>query len=187
MEKTFINPPDVYKAPWRFNQAIKVKGAGSLVFLSGIVGYNLDGSLPKDILSQAENTYASLKAIVEAAGGTLQDVVKTNVYVGEEYQIHKDELRDIRAKYFTDDYPATTLLRVAGFFFDHVAVLVAAVARVAAAVDDARATGLPVFGRERHVHRREHGAVATGVHGRGREARGLVVARRGEREGEREG
>lgn len=79
------------------------------------MGYNLDGSLPKDIISQAENTYASLKRIVEAAGGTLQDVVKTNVYVGEEYQIHKDELRDIRAKYFTDDFPATTLLRVAGF------------------------------------------------------------------------
>jgi enamine deaminase RidA (YjgF/YER057c/UK114 family) len=115
VEKTFINPPDVYKAPWRFNQAIKVKDAGSLVFLSGIVGYDLDGSLPKDILTQAENTYASLKRIVEAAGGTLADVVKTNVYVGEEYQIHKDELRDIRAKYFTDDYPATTLLRVAGF------------------------------------------------------------------------
>ncbi|MBX3031212.1 MAG: RidA family protein [Chloroflexi bacterium] len=116
MEKTFINPPDVYKAPWRFNQAIKVTGGGSLVFLSGIVGYDLDGSLPKDILTQAENCYASIQRIVEAAGGTLHDVVKTNVYVGEEYQIHKDELRDIRARYFDgEDVPATTLLRVAGF------------------------------------------------------------------------
>ena len=116
VEKTFINPPDVYSTPWRFNQAIKVNGAGSLLFLSGIVGYDLDGSLPKDILAQAENTYGSLKRIVEAAGGTLHDVVKTNVYVGEEYQIHKDELRDIRSKYFDgEDVPATTLLRVAGF------------------------------------------------------------------------
>ena len=115
MEKTFINPPDVYKAPWRFNQAVKVTGPGSLVFLSGIVGYDLDGNLPKDILAQAENTYASLERIVEAAGGTLKDVVKTTVYVGEEYQIHKDELRDIRARYFKDGFPATTLLRVAGF------------------------------------------------------------------------
>ena len=33
-----------------------------------------------------------------------------------EYQIHKDELRDIRARYFNDEgVPATTLLRVAGF------------------------------------------------------------------------
>jgi enamine deaminase RidA (YjgF/YER057c/UK114 family) len=115
VEKTFVNPPDVYKAPWRFNQAVKVSGAGSLLFLSGIIGYEMDGSLPKDILTQAENAYASLKRIVEAAGGTMADVVKTNVYVGEEYQIHRDELRDIRARYFTDDYPATTLLRVAGF------------------------------------------------------------------------
>jgi enamine deaminase RidA (YjgF/YER057c/UK114 family) len=116
MEKTYINPPDLYKTPWKFNQAIKVSGAGSLVFLSGIVGYELDGSLPKDIVSQAENAYASMKKVVEAAGGTLSDVVKTNVYVGEDYQIHRDELRDIRARYFEgDSVPATTLLRVAGY------------------------------------------------------------------------
>lgn len=116
MDKSFINPPDLYETPWKFNQAIKISGAGSLLFLSGIVGYERDGSLPKDIVTQAENAYASLKKVVEAAGGTLSDVVKTNVYVGEEYQIHKDELRDIRARYFDgDDVPATTLLRVAGF------------------------------------------------------------------------
>jgi len=116
MDKSYVNPPDLYKTPWKFNQAIKVTGAGSLVFLSGIVGYEKDGSLPKDILTQARNAYASLKRVVEAAGGTLADVVKTNVYVGEEYQIHRDELRDIRAEYFNDEgVPATTLLRVAGF------------------------------------------------------------------------
>jgi 2-iminobutanoate/2-iminopropanoate deaminase len=115
MDKTYINPPDVYTAPWKFNQAIKVKAAGSLVFLSGIVGYAEDGSIPKSILDQAENAYASMSRIMREAGGSMADIVKTNVYVGEEYQIHKDELRDIRAKYFVDDVPATTLLRVAGF------------------------------------------------------------------------
>ncbi len=116
MDKEFINPPDVYKAPWRFNQAVKIRGAGSLLFLSGIVGYELDGSINGgDILRQAENAYASLKRIVEAAGGTLRDVVKTNVWVGEDYQLHKDELREIRARYFVDDLPATTLLQVPGF------------------------------------------------------------------------
>jgi enamine deaminase RidA (YjgF/YER057c/UK114 family) len=116
MKKALVNPPDLYQTPWKFNQAIKVTAPGSLVFLSGIVGYEVDGSLPQDIVTQAENAYASLKRVVEEAGGTLQDVVKTNVYVGEEYQIHKDELRDIRAKYFDgDEVPATTLLRVAGF------------------------------------------------------------------------
>ena len=116
MDKTYINPPDLYKTPWKFNQAIKVTGAGSLVFLSGIVGYEVDGSLPGDIVTQAENAYASMQRVIEAAGGSMADVVKTNVYVGEEYQIHKDELRDIRARYFNDEgVPATTLLRVAGF------------------------------------------------------------------------
>jgi 2-iminobutanoate/2-iminopropanoate deaminase len=116
MDKTYVNPPDLYQTPWKFNQAIKVTGAGSLVFLSGIVGYEVDGSLPGDIVTQAKNAYASMQRVVEAAGGTMQDIVKTNVYVGEEYQIHKDELRAVRAQYFNDDgVPATTLLRVAGF------------------------------------------------------------------------
>lgn len=116
VEKTLVNPPDLYQTPWRFNQAIKVTNAGSLVFLSGIVGYDAEGKLPKDILTQAENTYASLKKVVEAAGATLDDVVKTNVYVAEDYQIHRDELRDIRARFFSgENVPATTLLRVAGF------------------------------------------------------------------------
>lgn len=116
MEKTYVNPPDLYQTPWKFNQAIKVRGAGSIVFLSGIIGYERDGSMPKDIVSQAENAYASLKRVVEEAGGTLEDVVKTNVYVGEEYQIHRDELREVRARYFSGEgVPATTLLRVAGF------------------------------------------------------------------------
>ena len=57
MEKTYINPPDLYKTPWKFNQAIKVSGAGSLVFLSGIVGYELDGSLPKDMNSPAKTPH----------------------------------------------------------------------------------------------------------------------------------
>jgi len=116
MEKTYVNPPDLYQTPWKFNQAIKVSGAGSLVFLSGIVGYEVDGTLPKDIVTQAENAYASMARVMEAAGGSMRDIVKTNVYVGEEYQIHRDELRDVRARYFDDEgVPATTLLRVAGF------------------------------------------------------------------------
>ena len=116
MEKTLVNPPDLYPTPWKFNQAIKITNPGSLVFLSGIVGYEQDGTLPQDIVTQAENAYESLKQVVEGAGGTLQDVVKTNVYVGEEYQIHKDQLREVRARYFNDEnVPATTLLRVAGF------------------------------------------------------------------------
>lgn len=116
MDKTYVNPPDLYQTPWKFNQAIKVTGAGSLVFLSGIVGYEVDGTLPKDIVTQARNAYASMQRVIEDAGGTMADIVKTNVYVGEDYQIHRDELRDIRAQYFDDDgVPATTLLRVAGF------------------------------------------------------------------------
>ena len=115
-KKTFVNPPNLYKTPWQFNQAIKVTAPGSLLFLSGIVGIATDGTIPNDIVKQAELAYASLKRVVEAAGGTLENVVKTNVYVGVAYGPRKAELRDVRAKSFSGEHvPATTLLQVAGY------------------------------------------------------------------------
>ncbi|MGH2513851.1 MAG: RidA family protein [Candidatus Limnocylindrales bacterium] len=117
MQKTFVNPKDIYETPWKFNEGVKITRVGTILFCAGIVGWRPDGSIATgDIVAQAEQAYSSLKRIVEEAGGTLHDVVKTNVYVGENYMIHREALRDVRARFFSgDDVPATTLLQVAGF------------------------------------------------------------------------
>ena len=48
VEKEFINPDDIYPAPWKFNQAVKVKQGGTTtVYISGIVGLHPDGSSDK--------------------------------------------------------------------------------------------------------------------------------------------
>lgn len=115
MEKTFIAPKDIYNPTWQFTHAIKVTG-GSLLFVSGVVGITPDGQLPKgDIVRQSEIAYENLRKILAAAGGTLADIVKVNIYVGDDYAKQRDALRDMRARFFTGDYPVSTLVQVAGF------------------------------------------------------------------------
>ncbi len=113
--KEFINPPNMYGATWQFNQAIRVRD-GDLLFVSGIVGLSQDGSIAQgDIVAQSEAAFENLSMVLAEAGGSLADIVKVNVYVGESYTGRREELRQVRARFFTGDYPVSTLMQVAGF------------------------------------------------------------------------
>ncbi len=113
--KEFINPPNMYGATWQFNQAIRVRD-GDLLFVSGIVGLSQDGSIAQgDIVAQSEAAFENLSMVLTEAGGSLADIVKVNVYVGESYTGRREELRQVRARFFTGDYPVSTLMQVAGF------------------------------------------------------------------------
>lgn len=115
MEKRFFSAPDVYPPTWQYTPAISVRG-GRTIYLSGIIGARPDGSLPAgDMVAQAELAFANLERVLAAAGATPSDVVKVNVYVGDDYAMHAGPIREIRSRYFTDRYPASTLVRVAGF------------------------------------------------------------------------
>ncbi|SEF11210.1 RidA family protein [Jiangella alba] len=131
MRREVVTPPDVYAPTWQFSQAVKVTG-GSTVYVSGIMGFRPDGTMPDDIVEQADLVFANLRAVLVAAGGTLDDVVKVTVYVGEDYLAHREELREVRARYFAGAaYPASTLVRVAGFADPRYRIEVEAVAVLA--------------------------------------------------------
>ena len=116
MKKELINAKDTYAPPWQFNQAVKVSAGSSMVFFSALAGYEPDGTLnAASAEAQAEAAFENLRKVVEAAGGTLDDIVKTTVYVREDFRVHRDALRKVRSRYFTGDFPASTLIQVAGF------------------------------------------------------------------------
>ncbi|MCH2442621.1 MAG: RidA family protein [Acidimicrobiales bacterium] len=105
----------MYRATWQFNQAVRIRG-GDLLFVSGIVGLAPDGSIATDdIVEQSQVAFENLSMVLEEAGGSLADVIKVNVYVGESYSHRRDDLRKVRARFFTGDYPVSTLIQVAGF------------------------------------------------------------------------
>ena len=116
MEIEHLNPDSVYEPPWKFTQAVKVRNAGTLLFLSGIVAFDQDGNIARgEIVKQAEVVYDNIRKIDESAGGTVANIVKMNTYIGEDWRVHRDEIRDARLNVFPDDPPASTLLQVAGF------------------------------------------------------------------------
>ena len=113
--KEYIKPDGMYGATWQFNQAVRIRG-GDLLFVSGIVGLAPDGSIATDdIVEQSQVAFENLSMVLEEAGGSLADVIKVNVYVGQSYSRRRDDLRKVRARFFTGDYPVSTLIQVAGF------------------------------------------------------------------------
>jgi enamine deaminase RidA (YjgF/YER057c/UK114 family) len=103
--KSVFEPPS-------YTQAIKVTGAQSIVFISGQVDYDAKGQPghPGDFPGQARATFAAVKAQVEAAGGTVQNIVKLNTYLVD--MRHRNELVAIREEYFGKRGPAATLVGV---------------------------------------------------------------------------
>ncbi|MGE0698980.1 MAG: RidA family protein [Hyphomicrobiaceae bacterium] len=103
--KSVFDPPG-------YTQAIKVTGAETILFISGQVDYDAKGGPghPGDFAAQARATLESLKAQVEAAGGTLANIVKLNTYLVDIR--HRTELAAVREEFFGKKSPASTLVGV---------------------------------------------------------------------------
>lgn len=80
--KTVVASPKVRKTPGSFSQSVRV---GDWLLLAGqdAVGFNREVEFEGDLAGQTEATLRHVKDIVEEAGGTLDDVVKTTVYLIE--------------------------------------------------------------------------------------------------------
>ena len=124
MEKTIINPPTL-APPRGFNHGILTSG-GRLLFLAGQDAGDANGPIvaPGDLLAQFEQVLRNLRAVVEAAGGTMQDIVKLNVFVADRdaYRAQLKPLGRIFRDYFGDNYPAMALFEVSKFYQDEALV-----------------------------------------------------------------
>ncbi len=103
------------KPAGHFAQAIAADARGRLVFISGMVAQRADGTIAGigDIEAQTRQVCENVKAAVEAAGGTLANVCRVDVYVRNMENlapIHK-----VRREYFPAPPPASTLVGVSKF------------------------------------------------------------------------
>ena len=98
--------------PPGYAQGIKVTGAQTILFLSGQVAYDSQGSCahPGDFKAQARGVLQALKAQVEAGGGTLRDIVKINTYVTD--LRHRPVYAEVREEFFGKKLPASTMVGV---------------------------------------------------------------------------
>lgn len=104
-------PSGVYDPP-TYTQAIKVTGAQTLLFISGQVAYEKDGSAMHrgDFKAQAREAFRAIKTIVEGAGGSLANIVKLNTYVTDIR--YRPDLVQARQEFFPGKTPASTLIAV---------------------------------------------------------------------------
>ena len=94
-----------------YNQAIK---AGGMVFCAGQVGLDpATGSLVDGgVDAQTRRTFENLRAVLEGAGTSLDNIVKTTVFLTDLADF--TEMNDVYATYFTSDPPARSTVQVAG-------------------------------------------------------------------------
>ncbi len=111
--KEFLNPKALMP-PVGYSHVAKVN-SGTIVYVAGQVSSDASGKLvgEGDFEAQAEQVFRNLKAAVEAAGGTMADIVKLNVYlVAEVDQADVPKMRAIRDRYVNAEKPPASTLVV---------------------------------------------------------------------------
>jgi reactive intermediate/imine deaminase len=108
--RTPISTSSAPKAIGTYSQAVKVHGT---VYLSGQIPLDpASGELVSgDMDAQVRRVFENLKAVSQAAGGSLGDVVKLNVYLTD--LGHFALVNRVMAEYFTEPYPARAAVGVA--------------------------------------------------------------------------
>jgi 2-iminobutanoate/2-iminopropanoate deaminase len=111
MAKEIISTKNAPGAVGPYSQGVRV---GNLVFTAGQVA--IDPALGKlvgeDAPAQADQALRNLKAVLEAAGSSLDNVVKTTVFLKsmDDYK----GVNEVYARYFTQNPPARSAVEVAG-------------------------------------------------------------------------
>jgi len=113
MKKQQISSDRIRQPSGHFSQAIAVEAKGRLVFLSGMTARRPDGTIAGigDIEAQTRQVCENLKSAIEAAGGTLDDICRVDVYVRN--MEHFDKIHKVRREYFKQPAPASTMVEIA--------------------------------------------------------------------------
>jgi enamine deaminase RidA (YjgF/YER057c/UK114 family) len=112
MAKKQIISARLRKPSGHFPHATMVEARGRMVFISGMVARRADGSIVGigDVEAQTRQVCENLKAAVEEAGGTLDDICRVDVYVRN--MEHFDAIHKVRREYFTGSPPASTMVEI---------------------------------------------------------------------------
>jgi reactive intermediate/imine deaminase len=109
MPRQIIQTPNAPAAIGTYSQAVKV---GNTVYCSGQIGLDSKTMQMADgIDAQIKRVLDNLKAVAEAAGGTLNDAVRITVFLTD--LRHFAKVNEIMATYLTQPYPARAAVGVA--------------------------------------------------------------------------
>lgn len=107
--KTAISTDKAPAAIGPYSQAIEVNG---MIYTSGVIPVvPSTGEIPEGVEAQADQAIGNLAALLEAAGTSTAQVIKTTVFIKDMNDFGM--INEIYAKYFTGTYPARSCVEVA--------------------------------------------------------------------------
>ena len=110
MSRKAIHTEQAPQAIGTYSQAVR---AGDTVYLSGQIPFDPASKslISGDIEAEIRRVFENLKAVAEAAGGSLAQAVKVNIYLTD--LTHFAKVNEIMAQYFPQPYPARAAVGVA--------------------------------------------------------------------------
>ena len=110
MAREIIHTSKAPEAIGTYSQAVKV---GDVVYMSGQIPLVPEtmNVVEGDFSTQVRRVFDNLTAVAEAAGGSLQDIVKLNIFLTD--LAHFGTVNEIMADYFEQPYPARAAIGVA--------------------------------------------------------------------------
>lgn len=92
-----------------YSQAIEV---GEMIYTSGVVPVNPEsGEIPQGVQEQARQVFKNMTALLNAAGSSMESVVKTTVFIKDMNDF--GAINEIYAEYFPGIFPARSCVEVA--------------------------------------------------------------------------
>lgn len=92
-----------------YSQAIEVNG---MVYTSGVIPVvPSTGEIPEGAVAQAEQVFINMRNLLEAAGTSMEQVVKTTVFIKEMNDFAA--INEVYARYFSEPYPSRSCVEVA--------------------------------------------------------------------------
>jgi enamine deaminase RidA (YjgF/YER057c/UK114 family) len=124
MSFKLINP-EALGAPSGYANGLLVDGGGRLLFIAGQVAWDKDQQIVSDdFVEQFDKALANVIAVLSAAGGQPNNIVRLAIYVTNkvEYRVRTKEVGERYRKHLGKHFPAMVLVQVAGLLEDRAKV-----------------------------------------------------------------
>lgn len=116
-------PNDIYE-PFLLSQGIRV---GDFLFVSGQAGYDDEGQIVKGgFRAQGEQAFSNLERVLTAGGADFKSVAKVTIFVTD--MSNFKEVVELRRRYFSEPYPADSIVEVSGLYTPEAMIEIEAIA-----------------------------------------------------------
>lgn len=113
MPKKVIQPKSLNDPRPRYSQGILNSG-GKFLFIAGQTASDKDGNVvgKGDIKAQTQQVFDNIKAVLKAAGGSLDNMVMTTTYITDRQ--YREGYNEVRRQQYKKNSPTSTLVIVSG-------------------------------------------------------------------------